>query len=102
MDEAIRVTHVPGDRADKVVVLDRIEPGETPPYCIHGRVTCAGGCGEWLWLGDKTHDLVLSGRAAPLCKPCALRLIPPTARRTGHVDDHRRADGPHTGGGHRG
>lgn len=55
----------------KVVILDRIEPGKTPEYCIHGRVTCYGGCGEWLWLGDKTHDLVANEGVTPLCVPCA-------------------------------
>jgi hypothetical protein len=78
-----------------VVVLDRIEPGQEPPYCVHGRATCVGGCGEWVWLGDSTHDLVLNGEALPLCGECALRWIPPSSKPIRHVEDHQRADGPH-------
>jgi hypothetical protein len=77
------------------VILDRIEPGRTPPYCTHGRATCVGGCGEWVWLGDKTHGLVASRSHAPLCRQCANRLIPPGVRPARRVEDHRRADGPH-------
>ncbi len=79
-----------------VVILDVIEPGVTPPYCTHGRTSCVGGCGEWLWLGHRTYDLVKSRAALPLCQPCAVRLIPPESRTPfGHVEDHLRADGPH-------
>lgn len=78
-----------------LVILDRIEPGVTPPYCTHGRATCVGGCGEWLWLGNRTHEVVSSGRAAPICRPCAQRLIPSDTKAAGNVRDHRRADGPH-------
>lgn len=82
-------------RRGPVVVLDRIEPGITPEYCIHGRATCQW-CDEWCWLGDRTHEVVASGRAAPMCLECANRILPPTgARPTDHVRDHRRADGPH-------
>lgn len=80
-----------------VVILERIEPGEPKPdYCIHGRATCIADCGEWVWLGHATHELVTSGKAAPLCTECAARLVPPGTQPTGHVRDHRRADGPHT------
>lgn len=48
----------------RVVVLDRIEPGREPPYCVHGRATCVA-CPEWL--GDKTYQAVISGEAEPLC-----------------------------------
>lgn len=78
-----------------VAILDRIEPNWTPPYCTHGRATCVGGCGEWVWLGHKTHDVVKSGQAQPLCKECANRLIPPDTKADGRIEDHRRADGPH-------
>lgn len=78
-----------------VVVLDRIEPGVVPPYCTHGRATCMGGCGNWCWLGDRTHDVVASGAALPLCRQCAQRLIPPNCRPSRNIADHRRADGPH-------
>lgn len=78
-----------------VVLLDRIEPGWTPPYCTHGRATCMG-CDNWVWLGSETAKLVTAGDAAPLCLPCADRLIPPDSRTPDrHVADHRRADGPH-------
>lgn len=73
-----------------VVILDRIEPDHTPPYCTHGRTTCVGGCGEWLWLGDQTHAVVAAGRAVPICLPCATKLVPAGARAHRHVEDHQR------------
>lgn len=79
-----------------VVILDRIEPGETPPYCTHGRATCVGGCGEWCWLGSETSKVVTSGEALPHCRQCAARLVPPDVRPNRHIEDHRRSDGPHT------
>jgi predicted kinase len=89
----VRVQQEPAARpaaGTTAVILDRIEPGGyTPPYCVHGRTTCVGGCGEWLWLGDQTHAAVVSGRAAPICAPCARRLAPNGAHRTGRLDDHR-------------
>ena len=79
-----------------VLVLERIEPGVTPDYCIHGKATCHW-CNEWCWLGDQTHDLVASGEVAPICLQCATRVFPPDGLRpVEHVHDHRRADGPHT------
>jgi hypothetical protein len=76
------------------VVLDRvvdIAEADTP-YCTHGRATCAS-CGHWCWLGSKTHDEVSSGRSAPICLTCASKHEPPPFAR---LDDHLRADGPHT------
>jgi len=79
-----------------IVVLDRIVEGETPSYCIHGRATCMGECGEWVWLGSETVNTVRSGASIPLCRQCAATMIPPESRMpVGHIDDHRRADGPH-------
>lgn len=89
-------TSADGGRYEQVVLLDRIEPGEPrPAYCIHGRATCVGGCGEWVWLGHSTFEAVNSGKAAPLCLPCAKELIPPGTTPAGRTRDHRRADGPH-------
>lgn len=79
----------------KIVVLERIEPGAPEPdYCIHGRATCMGGCGEWVWLGHATFEMVNSGEAQPLCLQCATGVVT-EASKVGHVRDHRRADGPH-------
>lgn len=81
-----------------VVILDPVsKPAEDLEYCVHGRTLCSGGCGDWLWLGDKTVELLKSGTTVGLCIPCAQRLIPQPANRepVGHVTDHRRADGPH-------
>jgi hypothetical protein len=78
-----------------IVVLDRIEPGIQPDYCTHGRTTCIGGCGNWLWLGDKTHDVVADGLAEPICRECAGRLIPPDTQPVDHITDRRRTEGPH-------
>ena len=77
-----------------VVVLEVIVPGEIPDYCTHGRTTCIA-CDEWCWLGHATVRIVSDGEALPLCRPCAVKLIPPNAKLLGHVEDHRRADGPH-------
>jgi hypothetical protein len=93
--ESINVVTYPPGSEPPVVVLDRVEPGRTPPYCIHGRASCVGGCGEWVWLGDQTHEVVVSGMAAPLCMQCAKQLIPPDVERLAQLEDHRRADGPH-------
>lgn len=69
-----------------VVLLDRVVPGLTPGYCVHGGVTCVG-CGLWAWLGSATAELVSSGRAAPLCLHCA-RELGPDVRLADHVEDH--------------
>lgn len=80
----------------RVIVLDVIEPGVTPAYCVHGRASCAGpGCGEWLWLGNNTHDLVKAGEAVPMCRTCVARYLAPTSVMIRQVNDHLRADGPH-------
>lgn len=82
------------DGGGPVIVLDRIEPGVTPPYCTHGKVTCYW-CPEWCWLGDKSFEVVSSGKAAPICLQCATRLLPPDSKPIDNLGDHRRADGPH-------
>ncbi len=94
---AVKLLKIPRDEADRVsvVVLDRVEPGVQPAYCVHGRATCVGGCGEWLWLGHATHEAVESGRLAPLCQQCAHAHIPAGTRADGRLRDHLRADGPH-------
>lgn len=79
-----------------VVILDRINPGDPEPdYCVHGRATCMGDCGEWLWLGSETVAVVTSGQAWPICLECALKVIPPTMRPERRVVDHPRHAGPH-------
>lgn len=80
-----------------LVVLDVIEPGKPEPdCCLHGRVACVGSCGEWLWLGDKTLQVVQSGHALPICQPCACQMIPPDRRTpTTRIHDNRRTDGHH-------
>lgn len=76
--------------------LDRQVDGEQPPYCVHGYTRCVK-CQHWCWLGDKTHEVVASGRATPLCLTCANGLnIPASAAiRIGNATDHRPEDGPH-------
>jgi hypothetical protein len=98
-DPALRfVPRRPG--ADNAVVLDRVDDiaQSATPYCVHGRSPCIS-CGAWCWLGSATHDLVSSGEALPLCKPCANRLVPKgplgTAVAVGNAGDHLRQDGPH-------
>jgi len=74
--------------SDVVVVLEPVEPGVTPSYCAHGKATCAS-CERWVWLGDKTYEVVASGQADPLCVPCAVVYLKPTSRRLGNISDHR-------------
>jgi hypothetical protein len=76
-----------------VIVLDAIEPGFEPEYCIHGKATCMN-CGDWLWLGHATHDLVMQELALPMCHACADKLIPKDMEPK-HIHDHLREDGPH-------
>jgi hypothetical protein len=79
-----------------VIVLERIVEGETPDYCVHGRATCMGNCGEWVWLGSETVKVVQKGDHMPLCRECAAVMLPVGKQMPiGHIDDHRRADGPH-------
>lgn len=82
------------DDTKPVVVLDRIEPGVTPEYCCHGRTPCTR-CGDWCWLGHRTHEVVFTGQALPLCLQCAEAVIPRDTELIEHIRDHRRADGAH-------
>lgn len=76
----------------KIVVLDRIEPGEPQPdYCTYGRASCVR-CNEWCWLGDKTAEAVAVGGAAPLCLVCATQHIDSPDYRIGHLSDTRHGD----------
>lgn len=54
------------------VVLDAVEAGVDPPYCVHGKTTCYV-CEDWVWLGDQTYELVAAGKAAPVCRACAAK-----------------------------
>jgi hypothetical protein len=94
MDEA-RMIYPKPDASGRLgcVVLDVVEPGVVPPYCVHGKTTCYS-CDEWVWLGDRTAEAVLSGSVVGICRACAARFIPPSTRPTGHLDDTRRGD-PH-------
>lgn len=85
---------VPGQAAP-IILLDRVGP-DLPDYCTHGYVTCVR-CGLLCWLGDKTKEVVANKQAFPVCLDCAEAVLPPGARpeRAFHVEDHRRADGPH-------
>ena len=89
----------PKENGYRVIVLDPIVPGQPEPdYCLHGRASCANpGCGEWVWLGDKSHEEVLSGRALPICLPCAQKWDPDEVapKHEGTIIDNRRANGPH-------
>jgi len=78
----------------KVVILDRARSDWTPPYCIHGKVTCIG-CGYWCWLGSETYKPVEARLIDPLCMECAMRIYPKGMQPAGNLRDHRRADGPH-------
>lgn len=81
------VTHV------GYVVLDRVKDTPHPDYCSHGKATCVA-CGHWVWLGNRTHDMVAGGHHRPLCLPCA-KLYGRPENRIVHVADNKHTDGPH-------
>lgn len=89
------------DGGYQVIVLDRVVPGKLPDHCVHGRVTCYGDCGEWLWLGDQSIKVVRDDGAVPLCQECATKQLADAgvdARRVrDNIGDHLRKDGPHDG-----
>jgi hypothetical protein len=77
------------DGSGQVVILERIEPGVVPDYCVHGKVTCYW-CDEWCWLGSETYEAVISGDAAPMCRECGAKHIPDDGVKwIGRLDDHR-------------
>lgn len=78
----------------KCVVLDRVQLDYTPPYCIHGKVTCIG-CGKWCWLGSESYGPVAAREIDPVCMECANRMYPKGTEKLGNLRDHRRVDGPH-------
>lgn len=84
----------------RVIVLDRIVAGgELPEYCTHGRATCVS-CPEWVWLGDRSHQLVLNRHAVPMCRECAIAHVfaaggQDSMQRLVRVRDHLRKDGLH-------
>ncbi len=83
-------------RVSAVVILDRVDdlPRAQVPYCLHGQASCVA-CAAWCWLGQNTHDKVVTGEVAPLCKPCANRLIPAGTEVADNLFDPLRTDGPH-------
>jgi hypothetical protein len=84
------------DRVSVVILDPTSKPAEDLEYCVHGPTLCYAGCGTWLWLGDKTVELLRSGTTVGFCIPCATKVLPQAgATKAGRVDDHRRADGPH-------
>lgn len=95
-DAKIRMYERParGEHA-AVVLLDRVVAGVTPEYCTHGYASCVN-CGQLCWLGHETERAVSAAEAYPLCLDCAREVIPPDMRPTERLEDHRRADGPHT------
>lgn len=84
-DETLYIIDYPDTETASVIALEPIEPGVVPAYCIHGRTTCIR-CGDWVWLGHETLDIVREGIARPLCLPCTGDLLP------GHTPDHRVED----------
>lgn len=78
-----------------VVLLDRVVEGVTPDYCTHGYISCVQ-CSHLCWMGDETAKALTAGGIYPLCLDCAPDVIPADAKFTEHLDDHLRADGPHT------
>ena len=80
-----------------VVCLDRVADVKQPDYCCHGYAQCVR-CYEYCWLGHKTEQIVTSGEAFPVCLPCMTELAAEqglTPLDALHVEDHKRADGPH-------
>jgi hypothetical protein len=82
------------EKLRRCVVLDRVRPDWTPPYCVHGKATCFG-CGRWVYLGSETYRPVAAREIEPLCMECAMKAYPAGTQPIGNLKDHRRADGPH-------
>lgn len=79
------------------IALLPVQDDALPSHCIHGRTTCVA-CGQWCWLGDKSHDLVVSGEALPVCMPCmelSRKASPFGVVPTSNAEDHLASDGPH-------
>jgi hypothetical protein len=74
---------VPGEMT-QVVLLDRVRPGTGPDYEVLGYASCAA-CDELCWLGSRTHQLVASGSARPLCLDCSEGMQGGT--KLGHASD---------------
>lgn len=81
-----------------IVILDAVDdlPHDRTPYCVHGQVTCKR-CRRWCWLGDATHNVVVAGEAAPMCRRCVDAAYPPGTRPVRHITDRPRNAGPHDG-----
>jgi len=77
-----------------VIILDRVVKGTLPEYCCHGYASCVR-CNELCWLGHETEKIVASQRASALCLDCANELKGVLGEPAFHVEDHKRADGPH-------
>lgn len=82
----------------KIVVLDRVRAGWTPPYCTHGYASCLR-CDQFCYLGHSTEKVVSNHEAYPLCLTCAIEMSEAgdlnEDQRVGTVEDHLRKDGPH-------
>lgn len=78
-----------------LVVLERVVKDTLPDYCVHGYATCIN-CNFPCWIGHETEK-VLTGdqNIFAVCLDCAPQMIPEGTEPSQHLEDHRRADGPH-------
>ena len=81
--------------ATSVIVLDRVVKNALPDYCCHGYASCVR-CNELCWLGHETERIVASHEASALCLDCANEMKDELGPASYRVEDHKRADGPHT------
>lgn len=80
----LSMTFVSPDKSKGAVVLERIEDGTEPVYCVHGRTRCFS-CLKWCYLGVETHAAVTRG-VVPLCMQCASKYCKPD-QLIGNLDD---------------
>lgn len=79
----------------KILILETVEPGESPDYPTVGKVSCGAArqCGEWLWVSPTTLPLVRTGDMIPVCRTCGLLLTSqPGAVQLGIIDSHGEAE----------
>lgn len=78
-----------------IVVLDRVIQGHVTEYCIHGYTICVM-CQHPVYCGSESIKVLRDTNTLPVCVQCAKEKLNVDGRQPdGHVNDHRRADGPH-------
>lgn len=75
------------------IALDRDVLDFEPTYCVHGHTWCVN-CKHKVLLGSESVQAVRDRGHLPICLDCAIRYAK-VEHRTGHIEDHQVANGPH-------